>query len=113
MLYLVGEQKWKDETKTAMEVGMSGGFFEYNQFNIGYIVDELDKLISMNASTEKDEYGDKKGKHYPAEIIELFKEAALTLRKARIMTHRIDWLVSGDDGEESFIERWKEDLSKI
>jgi hypothetical protein len=26
---------------------------------------------------------------------------------------RIDWLLSGDDGEESFIERLKEDLEKL
>ncbi|MBL0712133.1 MAG: hypothetical protein JJV98_00400 [Desulfosarcina sp.] len=46
-------------------------------------------------------------------IIEKFKEAMLTLRMAEAMAQRIDWLVSGDDGEESFLRRWNEDMSKI
>lgn len=92
---------------------MSGGHFEYTQYEIGYIADEIEQLIRTNDSTEKDEYGYEKGHHYSAETIELFKEAIITLKKAQVMAHRIDWLVSGDDGEESFIERWKEDLSKI
>lgn len=92
---------------------MSGGHFDYAQYKIGYIVDEIEQLIYNNDSIEKDEYGYEKGKHYSTEIIELFKEAVITLKKAQIMAHRIDWLISGDDGEESFIERWKEDLSKI
>jgi len=32
------------------------------------------------------------------------------LRKAAIYAQRIDWLLSGDDGEESFLERLKEEL---
>jgi hypothetical protein len=31
---------------------------------------------------------------------------------AQIYTQRIDWLVSGDDGEDSFRERLKEDLEE-
>ena len=27
--------------------------------------------------------------------------------------HRIDWLVSGDDGEDTFHARWKEDMAAL
>ena len=50
---------------------------------------------------------------YPDNIIEKFKEAVDILKKAEIYAQRIDWLLSGDDGEKSFIERLKEDLEKL
>ena len=50
---------------------------------------------------------------YPDEVIEKFKEGLEILRKAEVYAQRIDWLISGDDGEESFLERLKEDLSKL
>ncbi len=50
---------------------------------------------------------------YPDEVIEKFKEAVDILRKAEVYAHRIDWLLSGDDGEETFLKRLKEDLEKI
>lgn len=53
------------------------------------------------------------GYHFSPKTIEKFREAAITLERARIMAQRIDWLVSGDDGEETFHERWNEDLEKI
>jgi hypothetical protein len=28
------------------------------------------------------------------------------------MAQRVDWLISGDDGEESFHQRWKEELGE-
>jgi hypothetical protein len=30
-----------------------------------------------------------------------------------VYAHRVDWLVSGDDGEESFMKRFDEDLNKL
>jgi len=35
------------------------------------------------------------------------------LKKAQIYAQRIDYLISGDDGEESFRERLKEELDKL
>lgn len=42
-----------------------------------------------------------------------FKDGYKALRIAEIYTQRIDWLVSGDDGEESFRERLKEELELL
>jgi hypothetical protein len=92
---------------------MSGGHFDYDQYKIGDIADEIEGLIVNNDSTEKDEWGSDKGLHFAPETIEKFKEALATLRRAQIMAQRVDWLVSGDDGEESFHRRWREEMSKI
>ena len=35
------------------------------------------------------------------------------LKKAYIYAQRVDWLLSGDDGNESFIERLTEELNKL
>jgi hypothetical protein len=98
---------------------MSGGHFEYNQHRIRDIADEVEHLIKING--EKKEY--KTDHHYsweseyyyeyPPEVIEKFKEGLDILRKAEVYAQRIDWLVSGDDGDETFLERLKEDLDKI
>ena len=88
---------------------MSGGFFNYDQYRIDQIREELEKLIESNNSI--DEYG--YARNYPPEIIEKFKEGLLAIKKAYIYAQRIDYLVSGDDGEESFIKRLEEDLSKL
>ena len=50
---------------------------------------------------------------YPDEVIEEFKNGVNILRKAAIYVHRIDYLLSGDDGNESFIERLKNELSRL
>jgi hypothetical protein len=92
---------------------MSGGHFNHDQWLIGQVADEIERLIEINNIEETDYCGCKIGYYFPQEIIEKFKEAVLTLRKAEIMSQRIDWLVSGNDNEESFFRRWKEDLLKI
>lgn len=60
--------------------------------------------------------------HYPnnADVLELtdktietMKEAYKQIRIAEIYAMRIDWMMSGDDGEDSFRERIKEDLAEF
>ena len=41
------------------------------------------------------------------------KKAIIILRKAYIYARRIDWLVSGDDGDNDFKERLKEELKEL
>lgn len=89
---------------------MSGGHFDYKQHAITDIADEVERLIRYNDSTEKDSFGQDFGHHYPHAVIVRFKAALATLRRAAIMAHRIDWLVSGDDGEGAFHKRWIEEL---
>ena len=89
---------------------MSGGHFQYKQWEIGHIADEVEQLIIDNDSDELNEYGDIKGYHFSNETIDEFKKALKILRQAHIYTQRLDWLVSGDDGEDSFHRRLKDEL---
>ena len=41
------------------------------------------------------------------------KEAVNALRIAQEYAQRVDWLLSGDDGEETFLSRLQENLNKI
>lgn len=108
---------------------MSGGAFNYDQYKIGYIADKIEQEI-LNSGKEKtkkeldeerwrdpdwyEKYPEDKFHYkYPDEIIQTFKDAVRALRVAQIYAHRVDWYLSGDDGEESFLERLKEDLEKL
>ena len=92
---------------------MSGGHFQYKQWEIGNIADEVEQLILTNDSEEKDEWGDRKGYHFSPETIEEFKKGLVLLRQAYVYAQRIDWLVSADDGEDSFHNRLKFELEKL
>lgn len=109
---------------------MSGGSFDYNQYKIGQIADSIEKIVENNGQKISDEqmkenmrwYGmdwyerfpEELYHHkYPDEVIEKFKEAIVLLRKAEIYAQRVDWLISGDDGEQSFMRRLKEDLDEL
>jgi hypothetical protein len=108
---------------------MSGGAFDYKQWHISNMADDVEKLIVNNGREKtreelKDEFwrGDDWYEKYPEdlchykypdEVIEKFKEGLKVLRLAAVYAQRIDWLVSGDDGEESFLERLKEELGEL
>lgn len=88
---------------------MSGGYFDYKQWWIDHIADEIEQLIKTNNTP--DEWGD--ARNYSGETIERFNIAVALLRNAAIYAQRIDWLVSGDDSEETFHKRLLEDLYNI
>ena len=92
---------------------MSGGHFDYKQYEIGYIADEVKQIIIENNSNEMDEYGYSKGRYYPPEVIDELKKGLKILQQAQVYAQRIDWLVSGDDGEDSFFKRLKNDLEQL
>lgn len=92
---------------------MSGGHFDYNQYKIGQIADEIEDLIFRNDSKENNEW--EPGIHcgFKPETITEFRKGLQILREAQVYAHRIDWLVSCDDSEESFHERLEIDLAKL
>lgn len=79
---------------------MSGGHFDYVQYRFVETEDALREIV-------KDEDGDY---DLPGDIASDVKEALDCLTKARLLINRIDYLVSGDDGEESYRRRVKEDF---
>ena len=100
---------------------MSGGRFEYSQWKIRDIAEEVDKEIRRNGRKKTDQEIKDESWHdsewyekypedryhykYPDEVINEFEKGYYILRLAEIYAQRIDWLLSGDDGDESFIER--------
>lgn len=114
---------------------MSGGHFEYSQYRINDIADELEEIIEKNGKPipwEDLDYYDRQqfdnnektyekaeavekfyNTYYPPEIIERFKEGLKVLRRAYIYAQRIDWLLSGDDGEDSFMRRLDKELVEL
>ena len=89
---------------------MSGGHFNYRENQIGDTASEIEKLIAINVCERHG--GGGVGNSYPPEIIEKFEEAAHTLRQAAEMVKRIDYLVSGDDGQDTFLRLWQTEVRK-
>ena len=89
---------------------MSGGYFNYHQYDIGVVREDVEDLIENNDNVEIDKHGCPIGRGYSENTIRYFKEAVYFLKMARIYTQRIDWLVSGDDSEEQFHLRLQKDL---
>ena len=113
---------------------MSGGYYEYAQYHIndianaieeyinGYSLDEEDinDYIKSRWLEDKEKEYIRKNKHtkpnpfdYNKETIKELKKGLAILRKAYIYAQRIDWLLSADDGEESFHKRLKEELDNL
>ena len=82
---------------------MSGGAFNHEDYHIHGIGEQISELIRDNE--ERGEYRE--------ETMMRFREAVELLRRASVMVHRIDWLVSGDDGEDTFHRRLREDLERL
>lgn len=100
---------------------MSGGHFNYDQRRIDPIADDIQREIDdsgrlLTEEERRDYYwDDDKATHhyeYPEEVIEEFKRGVMYLRIAAIYAQRIDWLLSGDDGEETFLERLNDELNE-
>ena len=88
---------------------MSGGHFNYNQHHLREIADEILEIIDnenelLIAGHES---------HYSPKTLAKFSKAERLLRKAEIYVQRIDWLLSGDDGEDNFHERLRADLDEL
>jgi hypothetical protein len=105
---------------------MSGGTFSYDQSRIRDIAETIESIILKNkveksAKDLKEETWrdsdwyvkypeDKLYYNYSDEVIEKFKEAVIKLKEAYVYAQRIDWLLSGNDGEDNFLIRLQKDL---
>jgi hypothetical protein len=91
---------------------MSGGHFNYGQYRLLDMADDIESIILNNDNEEKDQWGDRIGRGYPPDVVERLKKGVRILRQAYVYVHRIDWLLSGDDGEGAFIRRLSEELQR-
>lgn len=82
---------------------MSGGHFGYEQGRINNAADQVQEVLD-----NLDSYG-----FDLPQTKEEIEWCYTLLRTAAVFLQRVDWLVSGDDGEEQFHDRLKEDLEKL
>ena len=96
---------------------MSGGHFDYSQYHMQTIAETIESEINKSGKKKpKDERSGEDDLFYESfseETLKEFHEAVRLLKRAEVYAQRIDWFLSGDDGEETFHERLKEDLSKL
>lgn len=87
---------------------MSGGYFEYQQYHIQDIIEKLEETkVKIENDEEYHQYDRKE------ELLQEISNGLNYLNLAQIYTQRLDWLFSGDDGEDSFFERLEEELDKF
>lgn len=104
----------KEARKNYLDLGYKIKDIDDKSFWAIFLTHEKDEVKYKVSYSEWEEYSD--GGYYPdytKETLKELKKAVKTLRKAYIYAQRVDWLLSGDDGEESFHERLKEDLKKL
>lgn len=88
---------------------MSGGEFDYKQYQIGEIADAIEILIENNNVTNDNGYA----RNFSEKTLTEFSAAVIALRIAEVYAHRVDWLVSCDDSEEDFHYRLAGALSNV
>jgi len=104
---------------------MSGGAFDYKDYHIGEIASDIQKILNQQGK-ERDKYElymqDEFYEKYPEEkfyptydtrVQMEMKNAVKFLKIAAVYAHRIDYLLSGDDGEEDFLKRLDKDLQQL
>lgn len=96
---------------------MSGGFFDYNEWHIDDVAERLENEIENNLVMPEyfsEEQWEKRGrKRYSEEVYSELVKGLKILRTAALYAHRIDYLLSGDDSEESFLRRLKKGLDDV
>lgn len=104
---------------------MSGGAFDYSQYKIRDIREQIQAELDNQGKLKNkedlwmqkeyyDKYPEEKFNHtYREDIQQIFKDGIEILKKAEIYVQRIDWYLSGDDGEDNLVSRLKEELNQL
>ena len=82
---------------------MSGGYFDYHQYKIGEIAEDIENWFKPGAADAG----------WSEQTITELKNAVNILRIAAVYAQRADWLFSGDDSEDSFHIRLHSELGML
>ena len=82
---------------------MSGGYFSHAQFSILNIAENLESAIMFAKGAWA----------FSPETVAEMEQTLRLLKHTYIRVHRIDYLLSGDDGEDTFHERLKQELEEL
>ena len=83
---------------------MSGGHFDYGCFAISRFAEELQHEIEINDDETENQYGDRIGAGFSDFTMERIRTAHKIIETAGKLAKEIEWLYSGDHGEESYLE---------
>ena len=86
---------------------MSGGHFQYDEFRMHHMAEQIDFEIQNNDIPDP-QYGQTNG--YCKEVLFYMQYTRDTLIHAHKMTKHLDYLLSGDTGQEDYLERVKNEL---
>ena len=105
---------------------MSGGHWDNQQWHIDNIADGIEQEVIMSGKPiprQRWEYWqmehfkehpeDAVNYAYPESTLRRMEEAVYALKRAAIYAQRVDYLLCGDDAEESFEERLKKELADL
>lgn len=104
---------------------MSGGHLEYSRYRIEGIINSIEREIENNNNPpyekpdnnwdklENERFYAEGGYRWTPETINEFKKGIKLIKQADVYIHRIDYLLSGDDGEDNFHKRLKTELNSL
>ena len=102
---------------------MSGGAFDYDQYKIRQIWEIIQNELDKQGKEKQVQFWEKEyyekyteqrfEEVYREDVQQIFKDGIEALKKAEVYAQRIDWYLSGDDGEDSLVSRLKSDLDKL
>ena len=91
---------------------MSGGQYDYIQFRIGQLAEDIEADILKQG--KESEWCSEDDKYYngiyPDDINQTMLDTLFKVKEVEVYVQRLDWYLSGDDGEDSYRERLKSDL---
>lgn len=82
---------------------MSGGHFDYKQHCISDIIEQLEYEIKRNNMKGVNEFGDPISYGLSQQTINFFKTTIKKLKEVYEDVYKIDYLLSGDDSEDTFL----------
>lgn len=104
---------------------MSGGKLEYSRYRLEEIINTIEDEINNNDKPpynnpdnewdilENERFYAEGGYRWTPDTIKEFKKGIKLIKMADIYIHRIDWLLSGDDGEVDFHKLLKKELNNL
>lgn len=87
---------------------MSGGFFDYQQYKIKYLAENIEDLVKELNEEDRHIYLKRK-----QELQKYLEEAIFMLEKAYLIVNNVDYLMADDTSEASCLSRIEKDLKEI
>lgn len=104
---------------------MSGGRLEYSRYRLEEIINIIEDEINNNEKPpydnpdnewdrlENERFYAEGGSRWEYKTIQEFKFAIKLIKRVDVYIHRIDCLLSGDDGEDDFHKLLKKELNNL